>query len=215
MFSGLVIFDCDGVLVDSEGLVNDVESRLLAELGLDIDPAQARALFKGKTVAGNIREVERLLGASVPPAWVYDLAMTSAMVFQERLQSVPGVREVLDRLEERGVPRCVASQSPPPRVKLSLSVTGLAPYFGEQVYTASMVQRPKPAPDLFLFAAAALGFSPPACVVIEDSPSGVLAARAAGMRVFGYAPPGDPEGLAPAGAIVFDSMARLIPLLHA
>jgi beta-phosphoglucomutase-like phosphatase (HAD superfamily) len=213
MFSGLVIFDCDGVLVDSEGLVNEVESGLLSELGIEVSPEQARALFKGKTVVENVLEVERMFGGPIPVDWSYRLAMSTALVFVTRLRSVPLVQEVLEVLEETGVPRCVASQSPLPRVELSLRITGLARYFGEHVYTASMVKRPKPAPDLFLHAAAALGFSAGESVVIEDSPTGVLAARAAGMRVFGYAGAGESQALSGAGAVVFESMRELRGLL--
>ena len=109
---------------------------------------------------------------------------------------------------------CVASQSSPTRVALSLRVAGLDAYFGPHVYTASMVARPKPAPDLFLFAAENMGVAPERCTVIEDSPVGVIGAREAGMRVFGYAADESAEALADAGAHVFYSMEELIGLLE-
>jgi len=115
---------------------------------------------------------------------------------------------------EAGRSVCVASQSPSPRVRLSLGVCDLSRYFGGRVFTASQVARPKPAPDLFLYAAAQLGVAPERCTVIEDSPSGVRAAVAAGMRVFGYAADENAERLAAAGAATFYDMAELPSLIQ-
>lgn len=213
MCHDLVIFDCDGVIVDSERLVNRIESACLAELGLRIAPDEARGLFKGKTVDGVLAVVEHLLGRPAPTEWIYDWGMAVAAGFARELREVAGVRDVLEALRRRGVPLCVASQSPPARVDLSLTLTGLAPYFGDRVYTASMVARPKPAPDLFLHAATAMGADPARAAVIEDSPVGVLAARAAGMTAYGYAGDEDAAALAAAGAIAFDAMAALPGLL--
>jgi beta-phosphoglucomutase-like phosphatase (HAD superfamily)/ketosteroid isomerase-like protein len=207
----LVIFDCDGVLVDSEGLVNELESRHLARLGLDVSPAAARAAFRGRTVAQVAAATEALLGAPVPVEWLYDWGMETALGFVRALRPVAGVRDVVARLAEGGVPVCVASQSPRPRVELSLSITQLAGWFGEHVYTADVVPRPKPCPDLFLLAAARMGVEPWRCAVVEDSPTGVAAAIAAGMTVFGYAADEEPTALA--GAVPFHGMDELPRLL--
>jgi HAD superfamily hydrolase (TIGR01509 family) len=209
----LVIFDCDGVLVDSERIVNAIESVELACLRVYLTADEVRARFKGKTIDEDVAEIERERGARVPPSWVYDYAMRTALGFVTSLRPVAGVEAVLARLRDVGQRCCVASQSPPARVALSLHVTGLAGYFGAAVYTASEVARPKPAPDLYLHAAADHNVTPARCAVVEDSPSGVRAGVAAGMTVFGYAGDEDAAALAAAGAHVFTRMEELPALL--
>jgi beta-phosphoglucomutase-like phosphatase (HAD superfamily) len=209
----LVIFDCDGVLVDSERLINRTESRHLSRLGLDLSPDEARATFKGRTVAEIASIVESRLDAKLPADWLYDWGMHIALGFVRNLRSVAGVQPVLDGLTSRRVATCVASQSPRARVDLALSVTDLAHYFDDRVYTASMVPRGKPLPDLFLYSAARMGAEPSRCAVIEDSKSGVQAAIAAGMAVFGYADDEDPAELRGAGATPFAAMEDLPALL--
>lgn len=209
----VVIFDCDGVLVDSERLVSRLEAGLISNLGLPIDEEQARVMFKSKTIAQTAQLIEQQLGRPLPAAWVYDWGFEVAALFERELKAVPGVMDVVQALAQANVPLCVASQSPAERIALSLNVTGLATYFRERMYSASMVKCPKPAPDLFLFAAAQMATDPSRCVVIEDSPSGVIGARAAGMDVFGYAGDEDAQALAAAGATVFNSMSELPPLL--
>jgi beta-phosphoglucomutase-like phosphatase (HAD superfamily) len=211
----LVIFDCDGVLVDSEPVVNRIESEYFATLGFEIDPAEARRRLQGKTVGGVADVVEAAIGRSLPAEALYTWGMATALGLVETLEAVPGVCEVVARLAAGGTRICVASQSPLPRVKLSLRLAGMDGAFGDAVFTASMVSRPKPAPDLFLYAAQRMGAAPAGSVVIEDSPSGVLAARAAGMTVFGYDVLGGAgaRALADAGAIVFGAMSELPALL--
>jgi HAD superfamily hydrolase (TIGR01509 family) len=209
----LVIFDCDGVLVDSERLVNRIESEVFRGHGLPIDPETSRALFKGKTAAEVVIEIERRAGGSLPRDWAYDWGFATANALVRDLRAVPGVRAVVERLAAAGVETCVASQSPRPRVELSLAVTEMAELFADRIYCASMVARGKPAPDLFLYAARERGARPERCVVVEDSPSGVVAGRAAGMTVFGYAADEDGAELAAAGAVVFDAMEALPGLL--
>jgi beta-phosphoglucomutase-like phosphatase (HAD superfamily) len=201
------------VLVDSERLVSRVESRLLTELGLALEPEATSALLKGKTIDQVLRAIEREHGQPLPPAWTYRMAMSVASAFVLELEPVAFVREVLERVRAAELPACVASQSMLPRVQLSLRVTGLDAFFGDHVFTASMVRAPKPAPDLFLHAAEQMAVPPSACAVIEDSPSGVQAALAAGMHAYGYAADETPERLAQAGAHVFGSMRELPALL--
>jgi HAD superfamily hydrolase (TIGR01509 family) len=205
----LVIFDCDGVLVNSEPLVNRIEAAYFTELGAPMTAAQAAAQFKGKTVEQVAHALEARIGRPLSPEFGYDWAMTTAFGLVEELQPVPGVRDLIERVRSAGIAICVASQSPLPRVRLSLHVTGLDRYFGANVFTASMVANPKPAPDLFLFAAQRMGVRPEHTVVIEDSPSGVRAARAAGMRVYGYAADENAAALESAGASVFYTMDEL------
>lgn len=206
---GLVIFDCDGVLVDSEPLVNRIEAEYFTSLGFHTTPDEVRALFKGKTVQQVVDALETRLGRPFPASVAYDWGTSVALGLANELCAVPGVKRVIQRLQAAGVPMCVASQSPLPRVRLSLAVTHLDRYFGDDVFTASMVPNPKPAPDLFLLAAERMGVAAQDAIVIEDSPSGVLAARAAGMRVFGYAADEDAGALKDAGAEIFYSMDEL------
>jgi HAD superfamily hydrolase (TIGR01509 family) len=208
----LVIFDCDGVLVDSEPLANRVEARLLSELGRPLTAGRAGSLFKGKNVGGVVKLVEDELGTQPTPEWIYDWAMATAREFVAGLAPIAGVRDVLDALSGR-VATCVASQSSRARVALSLELCELHDYFGDRVYTASMVERPKPAPDLFLYAARRHSVEPRRCCVIEDSVTGVIAARAAGMNVYAYAADESIEALSAAGGQVFHAMHELVALL--
>lgn len=205
----LVIFDCDGVLVDSEPLINRVEAEYFTSLGFHTTPEEVRALFKGKTVQNVVDALQNRLGTPLPATVAYDWGTSVALALTTELRAIPGVEPVIKRLHAAGVPICVASQSPLPRVRISLRATGLERYFGDDVFTASMVERPKPAPDIFLFAAQRMGVDAQNAIVIEDSPSGVLAARAAGMQVYGYAADEDAGALKNAGAQVFYSMDEL------
>lgn len=214
MRPSLVIFDCDGVLVDSERIINEVESAYLQKLGLCLSPTEARALFKGKQVAEIIPLVESRLDNSPNAAWAYDLAVATARAFVERLEPAPGVRDALALLSSAGIEVCVASQAPPARAQLALHLTGLASFFGPRIFTAFDVRRGKPHPDLFLHAAATLGHAPSKCAVVEDSAAGVRAAVEAGMQVFGYAADSNAQELSAAGAMVFEDMSELHQLLE-
>ncbi len=205
----LVIFDCDGVLVDSEPLVNRIEAAYFTELGAPMSAQDAWDAFKGKTVEQVATALETRIGRPLSVEFGYQWAMTTALGLVRELQPVPGVIAAIERAQAAGAAICVASQSPLPRVRLCLHVTGLERYFGENVFTAQMVERPKPAPDLFLHAARRMNVPPERAIVIEDSPSGVAAARAAGMRVFGYAADESAAALESAGATVFYSMDAL------
>jgi len=210
-----IIFDCDGVLVDSERLVCKIEAELLTAWGWPCTPQQHRDEFKGCSFPDMARSIEQRLAGRLPVDWMYVWAMETANLFRAELREVLGVRAVLEQLLEARCSVCVASQSPLPRVRLSLGVCDLGRYFGARVFTASMVARPKPAPDLFLYAAAQLSVAPERCTVIEDSPSGVRGAVAAGMRVFGYAADESAQRLAAAGALTFHDMAELPRLIQA
>lgn len=214
MNQGLIIFDCDGVLVNSERLVSRIEAEHMKSLELDVSADKARELFKGKTALQVTAIIADMIGRPVPVDWVFDWAMLTANIFVHELEAIPGVEAVLRELQRKNQRMCVASQSSPARVALSLRVTGLSNYFGPHVYTASMVRYPKPAPDLFLHAAHEMGVAPELCTVIEDSPLGVRGARAAGMQVFGYAADEEAQALSDAGARVFYDMDDLIGLLH-
>mgnify|MGYP003575290724 CR=1 FL=1 len=151
-----LIFDCDGVLIDSEHLASRVESEVMRDLGLDLTAAQAHEMFLGKTVDGVLEAMAARTGRRPPAAWVYNWAFATAHAFHRELAVVENLRDALEVLGHSGHPMAVASQSALARVKFSLEVTGLAPLFGEHVYVTSMVPRPKPAPDIYLFAAGKL-----------------------------------------------------------
>jgi HAD superfamily hydrolase (TIGR01509 family) len=209
----LVIFDCDGVLVDSEPLVNRVEAEFVSARGWSATPPEMGALLQGCTFEQTVQLLEARLPSGISKVAVYELAMSIAQTFQKELAAVPGVHALIAALREREIPICVASQSALPRVRLSLQICGLDSSFGDRVFTASMVARPKPAPDLFLHAAHTLGAEPGTCIVIEDSPSGVRAAVAAGMNVLGYAAAENPALLHEAGATTFTQMSDVLSLI--
>jgi len=180
---GLVIFDCDGVLVDSEPIALRLLLSTLAEAGVDLTPAEADALFLGRSLATTRAIVARDYGLTVSDAALDEMRRALYDAFRRELQPIPGIAATLDAL---GLPFCVASSSQPERIELALTVTGLWPRFEGRVFSSTMVARGKPAPDLFLHAAETLGHAPEACLVVEDSPAGILAAKAAEMRVIAF-----------------------------
>jgi HAD superfamily hydrolase (TIGR01509 family) len=208
-----LIFDCDGVLIDSEYLASRVESEVGRDLGLDLGVEEAHDLFLGKTVDGVLDAIAARTGRRPSSAWVYNWAFATAHAFVRELKAVDGVGVAVETLRRRGHRMAVASQSPLARVQLSLQVAGLAGQFGEHIYVSSMVKRPKPAPDIYLLAAEKLGAAPADCIVIEDSPAGAASARAAGMRVIGYAPADTATAMRATGARVIRSMDELIAAL--
>lgn len=178
----LIIFDCDGVLVDSELLSCRCLSEVLAEFGLVLSAEQALELFLGRSTKA-IEQHYRDLGQAVPDGFLPRLKSHVLETFAASLEPIPGVEAVISRLT---VPFCLASSSDIDRVSLSLDVTGLRAHFGDRLYTAQMVRHGKPAPDLFLHAAENMRTPPSRTLVIEDSVSGVQAGKAAGMTVWGF-----------------------------
>jgi HAD superfamily hydrolase (TIGR01509 family) len=195
-----IVWDCDGVLVDSERINNEVFAALVSRAGVPTTPAESVARYMGRSTAECVADVGERLGRPIG----FDLAAEYHRTVRDRhradLVTVPGARDLLDRLRERGTPVCVASSGTPEEIAHRLELTGLTGYFGDRVYSASMVARGKPAPDLFLYAAARLGVDPADCVLIEDSPYGVRGGRAAGMSVVGFAALVDAAALREAGA---------------
>jgi HAD superfamily hydrolase (TIGR01509 family) len=210
-----LIFDCDGVLIDSEYLASRVESDVARDLGLTLGIEEAHAMFLGKTVDGVLDAIAARTGTRPSSTWVYNWAFATAHAFMRELKAVDGVGVAVEELRRRGYRMAVASQSPLARVRLSLQVAGLAGQFGDHIYVSSMVARPKPAPDIYLLAAERLGAAPAECIVIEDSPAGATAAQAAGMRVLGYAPGDTAAAMRGSGARVIRSMHELIAAIEA
>ena len=208
---GLVIFDCDGVLVDSERLTVGVEAEVLTELGWPMDAAGVVRRWMGTTSAAQLAEITARLGEEA--AAEFDRRTTTIIraAFDTDLEAVEGVTELVDALAALGIPTCVASSGTPTRMELTLGVTGLWDRFEGRIFSAVEVARGKPAPDLFLLAAERMGVVPRRCAVVEDSVHGVRAGVAAGMTVFGYAGglTAEPE-LVAAGAEPFGHMRELL-----
>ena len=198
----LVIFDCDGVLVDSEPIANDELARLLTEAGVPTTYEQCLQRYMGGSLE-RVREIVRAeTGRELPGDFADQLRTRLLDAFRDRLRPIAGMQDVLTALADRGIPFCVASSSPRDRLALSLEVTGLAPLFQDRVYSVGDVARGKPAPDVFLHAAARMAVDPARAVVVEDSGPGVAAAAAAGMACIGYSALTPVEQLAGADPVV-------------
>jgi HAD superfamily hydrolase (TIGR01509 family) len=208
----LVIFDCDGVLVDSETLSVEIDRRVLAELGWALSRDDIIHRFVGRTQEHFRAEVEKHLGRRLPDDWEEPYQHWYSEAFERELETVPGIEAALDSIDHV---TCVASNGSHAKMRRNLGATGLLPRFEDRIFSADDVRTGKPAPDLFLHAADRLGVSAARCVVVEDSRFGVEAARAAGMRVFGFGGGiTPPEWLERAGAIVFTDMRALPGLLR-
>ena len=207
----LVIFDCDGVLVDSEPIAVRIDVEMFAEVGLTVSAQEVIERFVGRSPDVLFSAVEERLGHPPPDGWEKRGEQRLREAFEAELKPVDGIREALERI---AIPVCVASGSPPERLRLKLELTGLYERFAGRIFSAAEVASGKPSPDLFLHVARQMGVEPRDCTVVEDSRYGVQAARAAGMDVLGYA-----GGLIPADAlqgpqtVVFDDMRELPKLI--
>ncbi len=180
----LVIFDCDGVLVDSEKIAVKIDAVVLADLGWPMEQDEIVERFVGRSYADMAAAIEEHLGRPLPADWDEPYRALYREAFDRELRPVDGIVEALDAIT---LPTCVASSTGHEGLRHTLGLTGLHERFEGRIFSASDVARGKPAPDLFLHAARTLGVAPEACVVVEDSPYGVAAARAAHMRAFAYA----------------------------
>lgn len=212
----LVIFDCDGVLIDSEVVACRVDAACLTEIGVTITAEQVMERYVGIGLVEMLADIAAKAGRELPADLADAMRRRTAAAFESELMAIAGVDAVLTALR---LPRCVASGSEPARIRQSLTLTGLLHHFEPHVFSATQVAHGKPAPDLFLFAAATMGVAPAECQVIEDSVAGVRAACAAGMPVLGFTGgshcrPGHDDRLRSAGATtVFADMWRLPELL--
>ena len=195
----LVIFDCDGVLVDSERLTVEIEARYLAEIGWPLRPDEIVERFLGRTEEAMLAAIEAQLGRPPPAEWRQRWLADTQAALDDSLEPVPGVRGAIEALVRDGYAVCVGSSGRPEKIERNLATTGLLALFGVDVdvnvnghgrslaiFSALEVPRGKPEPDLFLLAAEAMGVQPSSCVVVEDSRYGVAAALAAGMRAVGF-----------------------------
>jgi len=209
--SGLVIFDCDGVLVDSERLTVRTESAILTRLGWPMSEVEVVERFVGRSAGYMHAEVERHLGR--PVDWDREFEAPTRAALEQDLTPVDGIVEALDAITR---PTCVASSGSHDKMAFTLGRTGLFDRFAGRIFSVDEVAHGKPAPDIFLHAARGMGVDPIGCVVVEDSPSGVAAGCAAGMRVIAYAGGVTPaHRLASDGVVVIDDMRSLVGLLGA
>lgn len=208
-----IIFDCDGVLVDSEPAAFDLLAEDLDSHGLSLPRAEMERIFIGGTIAG-VHVKARALGAALPDGWVTDFYERLYARLAQGTPLMPGVLDLLDALDAAGIPYAVGSNGSDRKMQVTLGQhPGLLDRFQDRLFSGQTLGAPKPAPDLYLHAARALGHPPADCAVIEDSPTGARAAAAAGIPCFGFAPHGDGAGLAAEGATLFRSMATLPRLL--
>ncbi len=206
----LVIFDCDGVLVDSEPLSNQVMVENLARYGLNLSVKDSVGLFLGSTMEG-VRDKARSLGADLSDDWVQEVHAEIFERLRENVPLMPGVPDLLDALDRSGIPYCIASNGPPEKMEITLGQNGLWPRFKDALFSAHSLGTAKPDPLMFLTAAKRFGVTAP--LVLEDSASGVVAAMRANMRCLAYAPDHDGVELAKLGAEVFKDMSEVPSLL--
>ena len=215
----LVIFDCDGVLVDSEMIASRELAAYLTELGRPTSAEQCRAAFTGMSIKSVGEIVRTDWGLHLPDSFVEDLRARDRVAFERDLTAITGVQNVLEQLQAHGILICVASSGTPEKIRHSLTITKLSGYFGERLFSATQVAHGKPAPDLFELAAFEMGAAPENCIVIEDAAPGVQGAVAAGMATLGFTGgshtgPDSANALLFAGAQgVFSDMADLPGLL--
>ncbi len=207
----LIIFDCDGVLVDSEPLAAAVISEMAAELGLNIPQAEAEQRFNGRKVGEWIKELEAAAGRPLADSFIPEFRHRSALKFAAELKAVPGVKTLLEHLP---IPFCLASSGPLSKINQTLTKTELLPYFAGRIFSGYEVGAWKPDPALFLHAAAACNTPAQDCAVVEDSRVGVEAGLAAGMTVFHYQPRDQVQLPAHERLVKFTSMQTLPSLLN-
>jgi HAD superfamily hydrolase (TIGR01509 family) len=206
----LVIFDCDGVLVDSEPIANRVLAECLSEIGLPTTTEESLRDYKGHTWTECVAIAEARLRGPLPAGFGALYYRRAVDAFERELVAVPGIHEALDRIPAL---TCVGSNGRHATMRVTLGKTQLLQRFAGRIFSAQDVERPKPFPDLYLHAAARMGAAPERCAVVEDSAHGVRAGVTAGMSVFGYAGSEAPEPLAAAGARIFRDMRELPELL--
>jgi HAD superfamily hydrolase (TIGR01509 family) len=194
---GLVIFDCDGVLVDSELITNRVFARMLNELGIAVTLEDMFEQFVGRSMPQCLELITKMLGGPVPRHFVEEYQTRSAAALRSELKAVPDIEIVLAAIR---TPYCVASSGTHEKMQTTLGITGLLPQFRGKMYSVTEVAQSKPFPDVFLHAARQQGVVPAECAVIEDTPTGVRAGVAAGMTVFGYCALTPKQRLIEAGA---------------
>ena len=209
----LLIFDCDGTLVDSEGIANEIFLKGVNALGIPVTQDEAWEHFPGTSMALCIKYVEDTYEVKLPEGFVERQRAIQRTEFAKRLKPIRGIHETLLQLAQYPV-KCVASNGPMDVIKANLNTTGLSPYFEERIFSAYTLNIWKPRPDLFLHAAETLGYDSVHSIVIEDSVAGMQAGINAGMTVLGYVPPEHPYEAKIEGVIEFTEMSQLPELIE-
>ena len=205
-----IIFDCDGVLVDSEVINNRVLLEMASEYGVTMDLAEAVEEFSGIRLLEGIKILQQRASSPFPANFEQDFRARTYEIFKTEMKAVEGVQSLLESLT---VPYCVASSGPVEKIKLNLTVTGLIKYFDNRIFSGYDINSWKPDPGIFLYAAKQMGFDPSVCAVIEDSKAGIIAAVRGGFKAFGYAKSFNAAELAKEGANVFYHMSELPAML--
>lgn len=205
-----IIFDCDGVLVDSEILGNQVMVDMANEHGADINLSFAIQNFKGGFLKDCIQQIESILGKTLPKNFEAEYRERSFEAFKKDLKPVKGVEKVLEGLD---IPFCTASSGPQEKIRLNLKTTGLLSHFKENIFSCYDIQKWKPNPAIFSLAASTMGYVPEECVVIEDTLIGILAAKDGGFDVFGFAAHNINEDFQNKATKIFYTMDELLPMI--
>lgn len=212
-----ILFDCDGVLVDSEPLVNKLIWQMLNELGIEISQEDSIKRFLGKAIREELDAIAEMRGAPLPANWLSTFHARRNALLEAEVEAVPHIAHAIDVLSKLGLPMAVASGADRVKVELQLNRTGLIEHFQPthvRIFSATEVARSKPAPDVYLLAARTMGVDPARCAVVEDSPTGATAGVAAGMTVFGYTARTDADALRAVGVrVTFDDMRDLPELV--
>ena len=211
----LVIFDCDGVLVDSEPLANQVLAEHATRIGVPMTRQQSVDQFVGLSMSSVLTKLEAMAPSPLPDDFLAQVQADTFARFRKDLKPVQGIYEAIAGISALGFKTCVASSGSYDKMALTLGLTGLDQIFAGRIFSAQDVAHGKPAPDLFLHAAAKMGVLPASTIVVEDSGPGIRAAIAAGMIALGYAPYGTGPALTALGARIFSDMARLPGLVQA
>lgn len=205
-----IIFDCDGVLIDSESIAIGVLVDMANALGANMDFKESLINLKGKALNLCMEIISKRINKPLPVHFEQDYRINTFEAFRKEIQPIKGIKGVIENLE---IPFCVASSGPENKIRLNLEVTGLLPYFEGNIFSCYAIQKWKPEPDIFLWAAKAMGFKPNECLVVEDSVSGVKAALAGGFDVFGYTEHDYKNELQVLATKTFKSMPQLLEII--
>lgn len=205
-----IIFDCDGVLIDSESIAIGVLVDMANDLGANMNFEESLIGLKGKSLNSCMQLIEDKIGKPLPMNFEPDYRINTFEAFRKNIQPIKGITDVLNKLQ---IPFCVASSGPENKIRLNLDVTDLLPHFEGNIFSCYAIQKWKPEPEVYLWAAETMGFKPHECLVIEDSVSGVKGALAGGFDVFGYTEHDYKNELNPIATKTFSSMDKLLAML--
>jgi HAD superfamily hydrolase (TIGR01509 family) len=205
-----IIFDCDGVLVDTEKIGNGILLEMAAEHGFDMKIEDAYRSFNGRNLKECFQHIESAIAKKLPQSFENEYRTKSFEAFKTQVKPMEGVVEFIDKLE---IPYCVASSGPVDKIRLNLEVAGLLDKFENRIFSSYQINSWKPEPGIFLHAAKQMGFEVKDCVVIEDSKAGVMSGKSGGFRVYGFANGFNNEDLENEGAILFNTYEELESLL--